>query len=252
MVRAYLTRTAAPNAMACPYVLDSPHGVRPDRGMKLHYTDGSPYARKVRIVLLEKGLPFEPANRGSVPMTAPWPGPTRAVPVLEDRGQTIWESDVIVDYILKTYPGAPAATDTPPLAPWLVRPDREWEDRTTLATLSTCAASMINLRFLWVDGLTTENSDYLTQQRARVEQCLDWLETRVTDEGFAPGWLSVMDLAFICPMDFALTRGVMNWRGRKKLDALFDRYRTRPSLIATQLNPSPPISPRYELERRPA
>jgi glutathione S-transferase len=220
--------------------------------MKLHYTDGSPYARKVRIVLLEKGLTFEPAKRDGVPLTAPWPGPTRAIPVLEDQGTMFWESDLIVDYLLKTYPDARAATDTPPLSPWLARPDRHWEDMKTLATIATCAASMINLRFLFVDGIGPENSDYLTQQKARIEECLDWLEDRVTDEGFAPGWFSIMDIAFICPMDFAETRGVMNWRGRKKLDALFDRYRSRPSLLATPLNPTPPLQPRYTMERRPA
>ncbi len=206
--------------------------------MKLHYTHGSPYARKVRIVLLEKGLPFESATR-SAPLSTPWPGPTRAIPVLEDAGHVLWESDLIVDYLLKTYPGAPVATEAPPLSPWLARPDRHWDDMLTLATISTCAHSMINLRFMALDGIVPDHSPYLTQQRSRVEECLDWLEDRVTDEGFAPGWFSIMDIAFICPMVYCEEREVMNWRGRPKLEALFERYQTRPSLLATPIGPNP-------------
>jgi len=45
-----------------------------------------------------------------------------------------------------------------------------------------------------------------------------------------------MDIAFLCPVAFCEAREVMPWRGRRKLDALFDRYRSRPSLLATPVN----------------
>jgi len=218
--------------------------------MKLHFSSGSPYARKVRIVLLEKGLPFTPAIRDGVPLSDAWPGPTRAVPVLEDREQTIWESDLIVDYLMRTYPDAKGPVQDPPLAPWLARPDRHWEDMTTLATISTCAHSMINLRFMAGDGITPENSDYLVQQRARVNESLDWLENKVTEEGFVPGWFSIMDIAFICPMVYCEKRAVMNWRGRPKLERLYERYQTRPSMLATPLPDAPPVRSRYVVERK--
>jgi glutathione S-transferase len=164
-------------------------------------------------------------------------GPTLAIPVLDDGGRRLWESDLIIEYLLKTYPEAkPASPSVLSLSPWMTRPDRHWDDATVLATLASLAASIVNIRLMRNDGITPENSDYLARQKTRVERCLDWLEDRVTDEGFAPGWFSIMDIAFLCPVAFCDARELMPWRGRRKLDALFDRCRDRPSLLATPVN----------------
>ncbi len=205
--------------------------------MKLYCSNGSPFARKVRIVLAEKGLAYETDIQDRLRPVEEALGPTLAIPVLDDGGRRLWESDLIVDYLLKTYPDAKAdAAAAPPLSPWMARPDRHWDDMTTLATLASCAGSIVNLRLMQSDNLTPENSAYLARQKTRVERCLDWLEDRVTDEGFAPGWFSIMDIAFLCPIGFCEAREIMPWRGRRKLDALFDRYRSRPSLLATPVN----------------
>lgn len=193
----------------------------------------------MRIVLAEKGIPHEAdIDDGLRPADAP-PGPTLAVPLLEDQGRRIWESDLIVDYLLQTYPDMKGPEGDPPLTPWLARPDRRWEDLTLLATIATFANSIINLRLMAADGVAPANSNYLTRQKTRVERCLDWLEDQVTDEGFMPGWLSIPDIAFICPTVFCETRGVMAWRGRPKLEALYERHQTRPSFLATPINALP-------------
>jgi len=84
--------------------------------------------------------------------------------------------------------------------------------------------------------VTADSSAYMGRQKTRVERCLDWLETQVTSEGFAPGWFSIMDLAFVCPVAFGEARGVLAWRGRPKLDALYDRVVARRSMIDTPIN----------------
>lgn len=218
--------------------------------MKLSFSNGSPFARKVRIVLAEMALAYEADVADGLRPLSGELGPTLSIPVLEDGPHKLWESDLIVDYLLRTYPEAAAcATGAPKLAPWLARPDRHWHDMTVLATIATCASSIVNLRLMAPDGITADNSDYLARQRVRIERCLDWLDGEATEEGFAPGWFSIMDIAFICPMAFAEARGVLDWRGRRKLDALFDRYRDRPSLKATPINALPPLKPRYQLDR---
>ena len=78
------------------------------------------------------------------------------------------------------------------------------------------------------------------------------LEARVTPEGFVPGWFSVQDISFVCSTVYCEVRAVMPWRGRPGLEALYDRYRDRPSMLATEINSLPPIRPRYLIERRPA
>ena len=152
--------------------------------------------------------------------------------MLEDGPVRLWESDLIVDYLLRTYPAA-APTGQPPLSPWMARPERHWQDMTVLATIATCAASIVNIRLMQPEGITPDSSAYMARQKARAERCLDWLETEVTAEGFAPGWFSIMDIAFVCPIAFCEARGVMAWRGRPKLDALYDRCSTRPSMLGT-------------------
>lgn len=210
--------------------------------MKLYFSNGSPFARKVRVVLAELGLDYEADILDGLRPTSSPPGPTIAVPVLEDGPLRLWESDLIVDYLLRTYPAArPAAGSArPPLSPWMARPERHWQDMTVLATIATCATSIVNLRLMQPDGVTPASSGYMARQKARVENCLDWLETQVTGDGFAPGWFSIMDVAFVCPIAFCDARGVMPWRGRPKLDALYDRCRMRPSLLTTPIDPPRP------------
>jgi glutathione S-transferase len=135
------------------------------------------------------------------------------------------------------------------LAPWLARPDHHWQDMTLLATIGTYASSLIDLRLMLVDGITPENSDYMLRQQIRVERCFDWLEERVTEEGFAPGWFSIMDIAFICPTGYCEARDIMPWRGRPRLEALYERHQSRPSLLATQVNILPPIKSKYQVTR---
>ena len=209
---------------------------------RLHFSNGSPFARKVRIVLHEKGLEYE---RDIDDRVRPLEeieslNPNLAVSVPVDRGLTLFESNLILAYLFETYPEtAPDATRDPPLAPWMARPERRWEDAKTLATIETFAGSMVNIRLMRPDGVTPETSAYMARQAARVQRCLDWLEARATPEGFAPGWFSAMDIAFICPVAFGEKRGVLAWRGRPRLEALYDRFQRRRSVAATPVNDLP-------------
>ena len=70
--------------------------------MKLFGSPGSPYARKVRIVLAEKQLPHEyEVQRGSAPGSpVPQYNPLGKVPTLVlDDGRGLYDSPVIVEYL---------------------------------------------------------------------------------------------------------------------------------------------------------
>src|SRR5262252_10920440 len=75
--------------------------------MRLIYSVNSPYARKVRIALLEKRISFEgivdaPGTPGSV---AGAHNPLGKVPVLlRDEGRPLYDSPVIVQYLEATWP----------------------------------------------------------------------------------------------------------------------------------------------------
>lgn len=77
---------------------------------KLFIAARSPFARKARIVLLEKGLPFELAV---IDLTARTPefvsiSPLGKVPVLRDEdGTVVFDSTVITEYLEDRYPDRP-------------------------------------------------------------------------------------------------------------------------------------------------
>ena len=78
--------------------------------MRLISATPSPYARKIRIALAEKSLPFElqtevPWNEGT---TLPQHNPLEKLPVLIlDDGSTIWESTHILEWIERKHPNPP-------------------------------------------------------------------------------------------------------------------------------------------------
>jgi glutathione S-transferase len=205
--------------------------------VKLWFSDGSPFARKVRIVLAEKGLHYEKDLLNALrPQQAHQElHPGLAVPVLQDGDLTLFESNLILDYLLKTYPENSPESPQPQLAPTLTRAARHWEDAKTLAVLDTVANAIVNLKLMRDSGATPETVAYLKRHHARIGSCLDWLEERATPDGFDPGWFCAMDINLICPMAYAEKRGVMKLEGRPKLESIMARFADRPSVISTQI-----------------
>ena len=78
--------------------------------MQLISATPSPYARKVRIALAEKGIPFEllteiPWNEDT---TVPQHNPLEKLPVLLlDDGSTVYESSYILEFLERRYPDPP-------------------------------------------------------------------------------------------------------------------------------------------------
>ena len=99
----------------------------------LYYGPVSPFARAVRIVLAEKNLTYEQA--GILPEADV--APTLQIPTLVENGLVIWDSGVIIEHLMETYPNAPEKPERLPFADVLVRPGRELPDKLALATLHT-------------------------------------------------------------------------------------------------------------------
>ncbi len=83
--------------------------------MKLHYHPLSTFARRVRIALIEKGIPAELVEVDMVARAHRAPpyralNPYGRVPTLDDDGFILYESTAILEYLEATHP-------TPPLVP---------------------------------------------------------------------------------------------------------------------------------------
>jgi glutathione S-transferase len=156
--------------------------------------------------------------------------------VLVDGEITLFESNLIIDYLLKTYPENPPGMPRPPLVPSLTRPERHWEDAKTLAVLETLGNSIANFKLLRDEGATPGRFPYLQRHLQRMQSCLDWLEERASEEGFVPGWFSIMDINLICPVMYAEKRKIFELQGRQKLAGILARFADRPSIASTPVS----------------
>ena len=202
----------------------------------------SPYTRKVRVMLAEKGLTFENCKVATDRFPADYAGsinPCARVPALDDNGRILFESNVILDYLLTQYPESPQNASSPPLVKTLVRPDKRWEDWETLSAIETmlnCGLTM--LRFGAHSGVTAD-PPYLARDHQRVQSILDWLDKRASGEGFVPGWFSVLDLNLIITVQWVDFRKLFEWRGRPNIDKLVAFHENRPTLPPT--HPTAPL-----------
>ena len=205
--------------------------------MKLYYTVNSPYARKVRVVLAERSIPHEAVlvDLAAPPADFSRANPNLKVPCLVDGKRALFESNLVVDYLLKQ--SGPKGSGQPPLASTLARAEHHWDDLLVLVTIETLLDSAANAYGLKRDNITPEQSGTLRRELKRIESELDWLEARVGPEGFIPGVFSIQDLNAVIALLWMDFRKPAPWRGRKKLEALVARYENRPSLQATKPGP---------------
>ncbi len=198
--------------------------------MKLFASPTSPYARKIRIVLLEKQLPFELVE------DSPWESATRVpeinplgkVPVLVlDDGEVFFDSPVIAGY-LEILDADPRLLPTDMPARVRVRQSEALADGITDAAVTALLESRRP------DG---ERSDReIARQTAKIERGLDMLERRAAGLEWLHGdSLSLADIAAGTALAYLDLRfPQLSWRDtRPALKALEARMSARPSFIDT-------------------
>ena len=197
--------------------------------MKLRYSPTSPFARKVRVALIETGLD----KRVAMVPTNPWSpetdlgndNPLGKVPTLiDDDGNQVFDSRVIIDYLDGMHGGARlvpvegkarlAALVRQSLGDGIL-------DAAVLRRIET-AMRPEALRWPW----------WLDRQMAAIHRGLDRLER---EAGSLTDLATIGDIAVACALgylDFRLP--TEEWRGgHPKLAAWFERQQKRPSMIAT-------------------
>ena len=203
--------------------------------MRLFYGPASPYARMVRIALLETGLD-ELVRKQEVtlrdPASALLPfNPVGRVPTLElDNGTILTESLLILTYLDTLHAGAP-------LLP------RDGSDRwRTLAEMGT-ATGMLEGIVTWSRELrrpvNERSPSVIALETTRVNRSANVLERAVSGGAYA-GPISASQIVLGCALGWIDPRHpVWRWRdGRPALAAWFNAISTRPSFEQTV--PLPP------------
>lgn len=176
----------------------------------LLFTTGSPFSRIVRIVLHELGLDYERREEITTPDSASRADstPTLQVPTFWDGEIHLWESGLIVEYLLANYE-APVE-GSPPLARTLTREASHWNDRLVASSVHTLGTSATIIGQMKWGGTAIEDSAYLGVCSEQFPFLLDWLEKQIAaeGEGFQAGLLSVQDIALGCHFGYILNRPI--------------------------------------------
>jgi glutathione S-transferase len=208
---------------------------------KLFFTTGSPFARAVRIVLHEKGLDYERAETASTPSVEErsQASATLQIPALIDGGLHLWDSTVIIDYLMKTYPNPVPRMGEAPFAERLIRPSHEWQDQLALATVQTLGASTVMISQMRWGGVRHADNPHLTRSAVRNQHVLDWCEANIAEGGgFMPGVVSAQDVLLACFCAFIEKRPLdLEWDSpdRPKVRALVARLQKRASFVANPI-----------------
>ncbi len=197
--------------------------------MKLYITPGSPYARIVRILILEKGLqnrveiiPAQTRLAGSPYYRI---NPSGRVPYLiRDDGVALEESALICAWL--DHLDSKPAFDLP-------ANEQIWEAR----RLEALARSITDGLAVWSRELArplAERSPTLLQHEAQRSRRMAALWETEIEQPWMNGELNMAQITLACGLGLEARNPDLHWRPEHpKLCAWFDRINTRPSFAAT-------------------
>lgn len=199
----------------------------------LQYTLGSPFARAVRILLDELDLDYERRELPAAPTKEDDDtSPTMQVPTFWDGDIILWESGLIAEYLLATYPHRRGTN--PELASGVWRPSFAWRDKLILASVQTLVASITTISQLTWTGVRIGGNAHLDRSADRLSTLMAWLEEQLASDrsGFIPNALSLQDILLSSGISFAEARPIgieFAWSQYPRLAALIERLDQRPS-----------------------
>jgi glutathione S-transferase len=198
--------------------------------MRLFYASASPFARIVRVALLETGLDGE-VRKQEVTLRDPGSAllpfnPVGRVPTLElDDGTILTESLLILNYVDTLHSG-------PPLLP------RDGSDRWRILAEMGTAAGMLEGVVTWARELRRPEHErspgVIALETTRVNRTADALERAVAAGAYA-GSINAARIVLGCVLGWIDPRHpAWHWRDKRPaLTAWFDAIASTPSFRAT-------------------
>jgi glutathione S-transferase len=188
--------------------------------MKLYGTTTSPFTRRVRIVAKEIGEAVEWVDTAGEAGQAALRelSPIRKVPIAVVDGRTLFDSRVIIDWLVTTrgYGGI-----TPPR-------DR-WRELNLLNAVDEALGSMIQLFYLRRDGIAIDGNAFATRQLERTDAIFSWLGTELSPHQFG-----LPEIAVICTLDWMDFRKAYPTERAAALAPLRAAWAERASIAATR------------------
>ena len=202
--------------------------------MKLFGSHGSPYVRKVRVVMAEKKLDytFVTEDVWATDTTISEFNPLGKVPCLVMEGaEALFDSRVIVEYLDTLSPVGK-------LIPAVGRERAEIKTWEALADGAMEAAILARLEATWSGRTKAQRSNaWIERQMGKISAAVKAMATGLGDKPFCVGiHLTLADIAVGCALgylDFRFPQ--IDWRtDNQNLQRLYEKLAQRPSFADTQ------------------
>ncbi len=179
----------------------------------------SPYVRKIRLLLESLPYEFRELNiyDGVDGVELNKVNPINRIPVLLDGEKTIWDSRQIFNYLNQKH--QIFATD--------------WNDENLITAVDGLLDAGVVLALMKRSGMNiNEPYMYIQRQKDRIDSILDYLSSGYLKSEKSHHWnfVSISLLSFI---DWAIFRELVDFSGRQEFIEFFNRFKDRPSVIAT-------------------
>ena len=195
--------------------------------MKLYTFPTSTNSRKVRIVLIEKGLEFERVNVDLMKKEQKNAdflklNPFGQVPVLDDDGFIVYDSTIINEYLEDEYPH-------PPLMP------EDSEGRARARMMEDFRDSHFHPPFMEIihqivfKAEGERDAALIDNAKKKIVACFDRLEVELEGRDYLAGTFSLADIAFMPNADLIGRLEISIDAKFKNMIAWLARLRARPS-----------------------
>ena len=207
--------------------------------LKLHHLDRSPFGWKVRMVLEEKGVPYQlviPENKSENPAFHKL-NPFRLTPVLElEDGGTLYESTVINEYLEEAYP-APPMLPKDPYDRARIRMIEDTTDQYVYVALRDFRSSQFEYAPPFLVRKKADEVDHklLESSRVKLHEHLTRLESELAGRAYFGGAMfSLADVALAPPLTASMKlMGVLPDKRYPLIAAWSARVVERSSYIAS-------------------
>lgn len=192
--------------------------------MKLYGTTTSPFVRRVRVVAAELGEPVERIDTATDAGMAQLREvtPIRKVPVAVVDGRMLFDSRVIIDWLVTT-------RGYGELAP----PRDRWREQNLLNVIDGALDAVIQVFYLRRDGVAIAGTPYETRQFERADAIFQWLAGELT----VGERLGLPELSVICALDWMDFRKAYPTERAQALAPIRSAWAERRSLAETRPHP---------------
>ena len=202
--------------------------------LKLLSATPSPFARKVRVVLLEKNIPFElkTINPWNIKADIERFNPLGKIPVLiTEDNETIYDSKFIIEWIELNYPD-PAVFPTDPKARFKAQQIQVIAD-------GICEA-LILLFFENLRPDSQQSKPWSERQIKKISNGLQALEQQISNDEFCvDNTFGIADISVVSAVDYLSLRfKTYEWRNKfTRISKFVARQSARQSFIETMPTP---------------